>query len=234
MSVRTYYQVLGVSRDATPEEITNAKNALAKVYHPDANIHKDIDTTARMQEILEAYRILSNPDKRKKYDKELGGGVARVFRTFKVGEPDEEELPAETFVNYWNASARLQEIVSQSARILERESKRESLTLKIMKKFGKADRVHKELETELNALSLQALKQITILKCAEIPMDYWNAEAMNWVLIHWGQNQTVDYRTLFAQYDAYVNQEKSGPERLKIRSQYRQFHHNLKKLLTYA
>ncbi len=51
MSSRTYYDILGVSRDATLEEITSAKNALAKVYHPDANMHKDIDTTAFMQEI---------------------------------------------------------------------------------------------------------------------------------------------------------------------------------------
>ena len=56
MKSHTYYDVLGVSRDATLEEITTAKNALAKVYHPDANVHKDIDTTAFMQEILEAYR----------------------------------------------------------------------------------------------------------------------------------------------------------------------------------
>ena len=38
MSSRTYYDILGVSRDATLEEITSAKNALAKVYHPDANM----------------------------------------------------------------------------------------------------------------------------------------------------------------------------------------------------
>ena len=68
MSSRTYYDILGVSRDATLEEITSAKNALAKVYHPDANMHKDIDTTAFMQEILEAYRVLSNPAKRKAYN----------------------------------------------------------------------------------------------------------------------------------------------------------------------
>ena len=63
MKPRTYYEILGVSRDAALEEITAAKNALAKVYHPDANVHKDIDTTAFMQEILEAYRVLSNPEK---------------------------------------------------------------------------------------------------------------------------------------------------------------------------
>ena len=55
MKSHTYYDILGVSRDATLDEITTAKNALAKVYHPDANAHKNIDTTAFMQEILEAY-----------------------------------------------------------------------------------------------------------------------------------------------------------------------------------
>ena len=66
MKSHTYYDILGVSRDATLDEITTAKNALAKVYHPDANAHKNIDTTAFMQEILEAYRVLSNPEKRRK------------------------------------------------------------------------------------------------------------------------------------------------------------------------
>lgn len=234
MSVRTYYSILGVSREATQEEITNAKNALAKVYHPDANIHNNIDTTAYMQEILEAYRVLSNPEKRNEYDKELGGGVRRVFRTFKVGEPEEQADDAVSFVTYWNAASKLQETVKRSTWLLERQSKRESLPLKILKKVGKSNRTQKELTVELNALSLQALQHITVLKSAEIPMDYWNPEAMNWVLVHWGQNQNTDYQTLFAQYDAHVNQDMSGTEKLKLRSQNRQFHNNLKKLLSYA
>ena len=73
MKSHTYYDILGVSRDATLDEITTAKNALAKVYHPDANAHKNIDTTAFMQEILEAYRVLSNPEKRRKYNQETFG-----------------------------------------------------------------------------------------------------------------------------------------------------------------
>ena len=81
MNSRTYYDILGVSREATLQEITSAKNALAKVYHPDANMNQGIDTTACMQEILEAYRVLSNPESRHEYDKELGGGQIRVFRT---------------------------------------------------------------------------------------------------------------------------------------------------------
>ena len=107
----------GVSREATLEEITNAKNALAKVYHPDANMHNDIDTTAYMQEILEAYRTLSDPEKRRQYDLELGGGKKRVFRTFTVGDPGREKKKAEkkesdSFVTYWNAACKLNEYSS--------------------------------------------------------------------------------------------------------------------------
>lgn len=91
MSSRTYYDILGVSRDATAEEITSAKNALAKVYHQDANMHKDIDTTAFMQEILKAYRVLSNPAKRKAYNLEILG-TDRVFKTFKL-TPEDEKSP---------------------------------------------------------------------------------------------------------------------------------------------
>ena len=126
MKPRTYYEILGVSRDAALEEITAAKNALAKVYHPDANVHKDIDTTAFMQEILEAYRVLSNPEKRKEYNMEIFGesGSARVFRTFKVGPDDESKDESVSFVTYWNTAAQLNELVSRSIRLIERETKR--------------------------------------------------------------------------------------------------------------
>ena len=52
MNSRTYYDILGVSREATLQEITSAKMRLLKVYHPDANMNQGIDTTACMQEIL--------------------------------------------------------------------------------------------------------------------------------------------------------------------------------------
>lgn len=63
MNSRTYYDILGVSREATLQEITSAKNALAKVYHPDANMNQGIDTTACMQEILRrtGYFPIPNP-----------------------------------------------------------------------------------------------------------------------------------------------------------------------------
>ena len=61
MAKKNYYKMLGVSRTASPEEISAAKNRLAKKYHPDANMKNGIDTTRKMQQILEAYRILSDP-----------------------------------------------------------------------------------------------------------------------------------------------------------------------------
>lgn len=233
MSFRTYYQVLGVSRDATAEEITAAKNALAKVYHPDANMSNGIDTTSHMQEILEAYRVLSNPEKRRKYDLELGGGKKRVFRTFKVGE-EEGSDETNSFVVYWNSANTLNEIVTRSARILQRESKRKGISVKILEKFGKQTSSEKMLNEELSALALQALQHITTLKIAEIPMDYWIPEPMNWMLIQWGQTPGTDCATLIARYDAYVNKNKTGSEKAKLRAEARQFHNHLKKLLTYA
>lgn len=232
MSSRTYYDVLEVSREATPEEITNAKNALAKIYHPDANVQNNIDTTTYMQEILEAYQVLSNPEKRAAYDRKISGGTGRVFRTFTVEKAEEDE--PFSFITCWNAASKLQDTVKRSSWLLNRESKQKSISDKILEKFGKNSRMEKELQSQLDELCQQALEYITILKDSEIPMDYWNPEAMNWVLVHWGQNQNANYLTLFAQYDAHVNRDKSGTDRLRLKSQNRQFHHNLKKLLSYA
>ncbi|RKQ32146.1 MULTISPECIES: J domain-containing protein [Clostridia] len=237
MAKRTYYHILGISRDAGLEEITAAKNALAKVYHPDANIHTDIDTTAQMQEILEAYRILSNPEKRKAYDLELGGGKKRVFRTFNMEEEAKQakkKPEADSFVTYWNAAQRLNEIVTKSSMLIQRESKRKSIPIKILEKFGNKEFVSPALNAELEHLSIEALKYITTLKTANIPMQYWNSETMNWLLIQWGQGVYPDHQTLLAQYDVYLAQNKTSSERMKLNNENKQFHHHLKKLLTYA
>lgn len=233
MAIRTYYHILGVSREATLEEITAAKNALAKVYHPDANMNTGIDTTAYMQEILEAYRVLSNPEKRAKYDRKLSGGSTRVFRTFTMGETENPENET-SFVTYWAIAGKLNEIVKTSVWMLEQESQNENLLQKLLKKLGKPSKSEKDLNENMETLSLQALNYVSTLKNAEIPMDYWQADAMNWILVHWSQNQQSDYRTLFAQYDAFINQNKSNAERLKLHTQNKQFHHQLKRLLTYA
>lgn len=63
---KDYYKILGVEREAKPEEIRKAYRKLAKEYHPDVN--KAPGAEAKYQEINEAYEVLKDPDKRKKYD----------------------------------------------------------------------------------------------------------------------------------------------------------------------
>src|SRR5882762_667499 len=65
---RDYYTVLGVSRSATEKEIKTAYRKLARKHHPDVN-PGDNTSEAQFKEIGEAYSVLSDPEKRKKYDR---------------------------------------------------------------------------------------------------------------------------------------------------------------------
>jgi hypothetical protein len=233
MKSHTYYDILGVSRDATLDEITTAKNALAKVYHPDANIHKNIDTTAFMQEILEAYRVLSNPEKRREYNREVFGETERVFKTFTL-TPENEDESSPSFVTYWNMSNQLRSILNKSIRLMKQENQKKTLPQRVFQKLGKYQKEEAIRNEQISKLSMQAVQYITALKMAGIPMDYWNSDAMNWMLVRWGQKQTVDYHTLFARYDDYVEEMLSNSEKIRLRNQNKRFHHNLKKLLSYA
>ena len=64
---RDYYEVLGVSRSASADDIKNAFRNLARKYHPDVN--KAEDAEEKFKEINEAYGVLSDPDKRAAYDR---------------------------------------------------------------------------------------------------------------------------------------------------------------------
>jgi molecular chaperone DnaJ len=67
MAGKDYYQILGVSKNASEKEIKQAYRRLARKYHPDIN-PSDKSAEAKFKEINAAHEVLSNPEKRRKYD----------------------------------------------------------------------------------------------------------------------------------------------------------------------
>ena len=91
MPKRDYYEILGVSRDASPEEIKKAYRRLAMQYHPDRN-PDDKEAEEKFKEIAEAYEVLKDPSKRRRYDQfgheGLQGGFGGGFADFEFDLAD--------------------------------------------------------------------------------------------------------------------------------------------------
>lgn len=90
---RDYYEVLGVPRNASKEEIKKAYRRLVLQYHPDRN--KSPDAEERFKEISEAYAVLSDDEKRRVYDMYGHAGLSGAYRSedfFRGREADFEEI----------------------------------------------------------------------------------------------------------------------------------------------
>lgn len=92
---RDYYEVLGVDRSASAEEIKRAYRQLARQYHPD--VSEAPDAEARFKEINEAYQVLSDPQKRMTYDRFGHNGPGGVGFGFDFGFRDPIEIFQEVF-----------------------------------------------------------------------------------------------------------------------------------------
>lgn len=100
MEYKDYYKILGVERTADDKTLKQAYRRLARKYHPDVN--KSKGATERFKEINEAYEVLSDPEKRKRYDSlgpdwqryaQAGAGPFEGFRVhFGGGGADLEDL----------------------------------------------------------------------------------------------------------------------------------------------
>ena len=182
MEGKTYYQILGVSSTASLAEITAAKNRLAKEYHPDVNMRKGIDTTALMQEVLEAYQILSDETTRADYDRRIAGRSA-VMQTFDLHEAAENEAQEDpAFVTYWKASNDLYDIVTESDALFRQ----------------------KDETSRIAQLALQALRHILTLREGQIPERYWHPDIMNWLLFAWYKNRNFTTAYLLTLYDEHM------------------------------
>ena len=107
---KDYYDLLGVPKGASADELKKAYRNMAKKYHPDANPNNK-ESEEKFKEINEAYEVLSDPQKKAAYDQfghagvgagvPPGGGFRGGFRPQDVGGADFEDMFGDVFNNFF-------------------------------------------------------------------------------------------------------------------------------------
>ena len=180
-----------------------------KKYHPDVNIRNGIDTTEQMQEILEAYNVLSDPDKRSEYDWSFTRKrpTMQTFDLHNMEETPEDTDPA--FVAYWKASNALYDIVQQSDALFK----------------------DKNYSDELTELSEEASQHVALLQSSAIPERYWYPDIMNWLLFTWFQHRNYTTSYLLTLYDEYAKENITTLDKLKLQKNSYLYQHSIKRLI---
>ncbi len=211
MQSENYYQILGISQSASQEEIIAAKNTLAKKYHPDATAKDGLDTTEQMARILEAYAVLSDPEKRREYDRGLSGRTA-TMQTYDLHETaDQPEEDSDPVVACWRAANSLYDIVTEAVPLLRQK--------------------HHPDENRLTSLTIRALEQICILRDAQIPSQYWYPDTMNRLLLSHMKNRNYSISYLLTLYDAHEKAELSPAMRRQQKRAATRYLRDLNRLL---
>jgi len=128
LTKRDYYEILGISKDAPSEDIKRAYRRLALKYHPDKNPDNHKEAEEKFKEIGEAYKVLSDPEKRQIYDQYghaglqaegVGAGAGfggfdfdpfKIFEEFFGGQPFREEgVGGDIFGDFFGRRTRTRE-----------------------------------------------------------------------------------------------------------------------------
>lgn len=116
MSKRDYYEVLGVSKSASKDEIKKAYRKLSKKYHPDIN--KEAGSDEKFKEVKEAYETLSDDQKRAHYDQFGHTDLTKASAAEVLAAAISAVLVSMIFSQVFSAEAQDEEIQTLRARVL--------------------------------------------------------------------------------------------------------------------